>query len=48
MWILEYEGDQFIFVPGQKNVTLGWDTDKIQQTAGRSRRLKLQHKKLFI
>lgn len=27
-WLLEYEGSQFIFVPGQKNVTLGWDTDK--------------------
>lgn len=25
-WLLEYEGSQFIFVPGQKNVTLGWDT----------------------
>ena len=27
-WLLEYEGSQFIFVPGRKNVTLGWDTDK--------------------
>lgn len=27
-WLLEYEGSQFIFVPGQKNVTLGWDTDQ--------------------
>ena len=27
-WLLEYEGCQFIFVPGRKNVTLGWDTDK--------------------
>ena len=25
-WLLEYAGSQFIFVPGQKNVTLGWDT----------------------
>ncbi len=25
-WLLEYEGDQFVFVPGQKNVVLGWDT----------------------
>lgn len=24
-WLLEYEGDQFVFVAGQKNVTLGWD-----------------------
>ena len=24
-WILEYEGSQFIFVPGMKNVTLGWE-----------------------
>ena len=27
-WLLEYEGSQFIYVPGQKNVTLGWDTSK--------------------
>lgn len=27
-WLLEYEGDQFIFVAGQKNVTLGWDVDQ--------------------
>ena len=27
-WLLEYEGSQFIFVPGMKNVTLGWDTDQ--------------------
>ena len=27
-WLLEYEGSQFIFVPGRKNVTLGWDTGK--------------------
>ena len=27
-WLLEYEGSQFIFVPGRKNVTLGWDTDR--------------------
>ena len=26
--LLEYEGSQFIFVPGRKHVTLGWDTDK--------------------
>lgn len=25
-WLLEYEDSQFIFVPGQKGVTLGWDT----------------------
>ena len=27
-WLLEYEGSQFIFVPGRKHVTLGWGTDK--------------------
>lgn len=27
-WLLEYEDSQFVFVPGQKNVTLGWDTEK--------------------
>ena len=27
-WLLEYEGSQFIFVPGRKHVTLGWDTDQ--------------------
>ncbi len=27
-WLLEYEGSQFVFVAGQKNVTLGWDTEK--------------------
>lgn len=27
-WLLEYEGSQFVFVEGQKNVTLGWDTEK--------------------
>lgn len=27
-WLLEYEGDQFVFVAGQKNVTLGWDPSK--------------------
>ena len=25
-WLLDYEGAQFVFVPGQKQVTLGWDT----------------------
>ncbi|MDE6363069.1 MAG: hypothetical protein K2O40_06680 [Lachnospiraceae bacterium] len=25
-WVLEYEGAQFVYVAGQKNVTLGWDT----------------------
>lgn len=24
-WLLEYEGSQFVYVMGQKNVTLGWD-----------------------
>ena len=27
-WLLEYEGDQFVFVAGQKNVVLGWDVDQ--------------------
>ena len=27
-WLLEYEGSQFIFVPGRKHVILGWDTDQ--------------------
>lgn len=27
-WLLEYEGSQFVFVEGQKNVTLGWDVEK--------------------
>jgi len=27
-WLLEYEGEQFVFVAGQKNVTLGWDVDQ--------------------
>ncbi|MDE7325909.1 MAG: hypothetical protein K2N63_06505 [Lachnospiraceae bacterium] len=27
-WLLEYEGSQFVFVAGQKNVTLGWDIKK--------------------
>ena len=27
-WLLEYEGDPFVFVPGQKNVVLGWDTSQ--------------------
>lgn len=27
-WLLEYEGSQFVFVAGQKNVTLGWDTNR--------------------
>lgn len=25
-WLLEYEGSQFVFVAGKKNVTLGWNT----------------------
>lgn len=25
-WLLEYEGSQFVFVAGEKNVVLGWDT----------------------
>ena len=24
-WLLEYEGSQFVYVAGMKNVTLGWD-----------------------
>ena len=27
-WLLEYEGAQFVFVAGQKNVVLGWDTEQ--------------------
>jgi len=27
-WLLEYEGSQFVYVAGQKNVVLGWDVDK--------------------
>lgn len=27
-WVLEYEGAQFVFVAGQKDVTLGWDIEK--------------------
>lgn len=27
-WLLEYEGAQFVYVAGQKNVTLGWDVEK--------------------
>lgn len=27
-WLLEYEGSQFVFVAGQRNVTLGWDIEK--------------------
>lgn len=33
-WLLEYEGSQFIFVPGQKNVTLGWDVEKCPLGSG--------------
>lgn len=27
-WLLEYEDSQFVFVAGQKNVTLGWDVGR--------------------
>ncbi|MDE7271962.1 MAG: hypothetical protein K2N95_02715 [Lachnospiraceae bacterium] len=27
-WLLEYEGDLFVFVAGQINVTLGWNVDQ--------------------
>ncbi len=27
-WLLEYEGSRFVFVAGQKHVTLGWNTDQ--------------------
>lgn len=27
-WLLEYEGSQFVYVAGQKNVTLGWDIEQ--------------------
>ena len=27
-WLLEYEDAQFVFVAGQKNVVLGWDTNQ--------------------
>ena len=27
-WLLEYEGSQFVYVAGQKNVALGWDVDQ--------------------
>ena len=27
-WLLEYEGAQFVFAAGQKNVTLGWNTEQ--------------------
>lgn len=26
-WLLEYRGSQFVYVAGQKNVTLGWDVE---------------------
>lgn len=33
-WLLEYEGSQFVFVAGQKNITLGWDTEKCPLSKG--------------
>ncbi|MDE5823283.1 MAG: hypothetical protein K2H91_01150 [Lachnospiraceae bacterium] len=33
-WLLEYEGAQFVFVAGQKNVTLGWDIDQCPSGEG--------------
>ena len=33
-WLLEYEGAQFVFVAGQKNVTLGWDIDQCSLEEG--------------
>lgn len=27
-WLLEYEGAQFVYVAGQKDVTLGWDSER--------------------
>lgn len=27
-WLMEYEGSQFVYVAGQKNVVLGWDTQQ--------------------
>lgn len=27
-WLLEYQGSQFVFVEGRKNVTLGWDVEQ--------------------
>lgn len=27
-WLLEYEGAQFVYVAGQKNVVLGWDVEQ--------------------
>lgn len=39
-WILEYKGDPFVYVAGQKNVILGWDID--QCSLGRGVLDKLQ------
>ena len=33
-WLLEYEDSQFVFVPGKKGVTLGWDTSKCPLGSG--------------
>lgn len=33
-WLLEYEGSQFVFVAGQRNVTLGWDIEKCPLSEG--------------
>lgn len=27
-WLLDYEGSQFVYVAGQRNVVLGWDVDQ--------------------
>ncbi len=33
-WLLEYEGSRFVYVAGQKNVVLGWDTKECPLNEG--------------
>ena len=39
-WLLDYEGAQFVYVAGQKNVVLGWDTNKCSLGEGVMRGLQ--------
>ena len=39
-WLLEYEGSQFVYVAGMKNVTLGWDVSQCSLGEGILKGLK--------
>lgn len=47
-WLLEYDNAQFVYVAGQKNVTLGWDSTKCPMAEELMKGLRQEYDLIYV